>query len=79
VLGVRTNTGRDDQAVVAPSPGHTPTHREISDWCRRHLAGYKRPRYVQFLAADALPRSTTGKLLRHELATLPLTEDQRVD
>jgi len=37
------------------------------------LAGYKRPRFVEFMDADRLPRSTTGKLLRHELAAMPVT------
>jgi acyl-coenzyme A synthetase/AMP-(fatty) acid ligase len=30
------------------------------------------------MCADALPRSTTGKLQRHELARLPLADEQRV-
>jgi fatty-acyl-CoA synthase len=80
VLGIPDDYwGETIKAVVVPGAGQTPAHREISDWCRQRLAGYKRPRYVQFLPAEAMPRSTTGKLLRHELATLPLTDDQRVD
>jgi fatty-acyl-CoA synthase len=35
--------------------------------CRVELAGYKRPKEVYFLDFDAFPRSTTGKILRHEL------------
>ena len=80
VLGIPDDYwGETIKAVVVPGAGRTPAHREISDWCRQRLAGYKRPRYVQFLPAEAMPRSTTGKLLRHELATLPVTDDQRVD
>lgn len=35
--------------------------------CRDALAGYKRPRDVRFVAFDDLPRSTSGKILRHEM------------
>ncbi|HVZ06295.1 class I adenylate-forming enzyme family protein [Rhodopila sp.] len=35
--------------------------------CRTSLAGYKRPKAVRFVALDDLPRSTTGKIQRHEL------------
>lgn len=39
----------------------------IEALCRASLAGYKRPKEVHFIAFDDLPRSTTGKILRHEL------------
>ncbi len=35
--------------------------------CRAQLAGYKRPKEVHFVALDSLPRSTTGKVQRHEV------------
>ena len=35
--------------------------------CRAELAGYKRPKQIFFVAPDDLPRSTTGKILRHEV------------
>ena len=35
--------------------------------CRGRLAGYKRPKEIRFVALAALPRSTTGKIQRHEL------------
>ena len=35
--------------------------------CRAALAGYKRPREVRFVAFEDFPRSTTGKILRHEM------------
>lgn len=35
--------------------------------CRAALAGYKRPRAVHFVDFDAFPRSTTGKIMRHEV------------
>jgi fatty-acyl-CoA synthase len=40
---------------------------EIETLCRRALAGYKRPREIHFVGFDDFPRSTTGKILRHEM------------
>ena len=79
VLGVPDeHWGETIKAVIVTSPGHTVTSAELVQWCRQQLAGYKRPRYIEFRTSDDMPRSTTGKLLRHELAALPATEDQRV-
>ncbi|MQA84286.1 MAG: AMP-binding protein [Streptosporangiales bacterium] len=71
--------GETVKAAVVLLPGRTATEAEIANWCRDHLAGYKRPRYVQFMRAEEMPRSATGKLLRHELAALPVTDEQRVE
>jgi acyl-CoA synthetase (AMP-forming)/AMP-acid ligase II len=35
--------------------------------CRKSLAGYKRPKEVHFMRFEDFPRSTTGKILRHEM------------
>ena len=35
--------------------------------CRERLAGYKRPKEIRFVALADLPRSTTGKIQRHEV------------
>jgi fatty-acyl-CoA synthase len=40
---------------------------EIEALCRRSLAGYKRPKEVRFIEFEAFPRSTTGKIQRHEM------------
>jgi acyl-CoA synthetase (AMP-forming)/AMP-acid ligase II len=80
VLGVPDpHWGETVKAVVALLPGQTVTRAELVAWCRERLAGYKRPRYVQFMAAADLPRSATGKLLRHELAALGVSDDERVE
>ncbi len=47
------------------------TAAELLDACRRELAGYKRPKVVLFVAEERLPRSTTGKILRHEIENWP--------
>ncbi len=41
------------------------TAEEIVRWCTGRIADYKIPSRIEF--RDALPRSETGKLLRHEL------------
>jgi acyl-CoA synthetase (AMP-forming)/AMP-acid ligase II len=43
------------------------TAADIEAMCRRELAGFKRPKEVHFVAFDDLPRSTSGKILRHEM------------
>jgi len=70
--------GETIKAVVVLEPGESCTAHEIKVWCRERLASFKCPRYVQFLAYEHVPRSTTGKILRHELERLPVSEDQRV-
>jgi fatty-acyl-CoA synthase len=35
--------------------------------CRRQLAGFKQPKDIRFVAFADLPRSTTGKIQRHEV------------
>ncbi|MCG8380997.1 MAG: AMP-binding protein [Gammaproteobacteria bacterium] len=40
---------------------------EIFAWCREQLAGYKQPKAIHFVAFDRFPRSTTGKIQRHEV------------
>ena len=38
---------------------------DIKMLCKENLAGYKCPRHIEFI--DELPKSTVGKILRHEL------------
>jgi len=35
--------------------------------CRGKIAGYKQPKDVVFIPFEAFPRSTTGKVKRHDL------------
>ncbi|MQA13208.1 MAG: AMP-binding protein [Pseudonocardiaceae bacterium] len=70
--------GEAVKAVVVRRPDRQVTGEEIVSWCRERLAGYKRPRYVQFLTEEELPRSATGKLQRHELAARGVTDGERV-
>ncbi|HUT50721.1 MAG TPA: class I adenylate-forming enzyme family protein [Alphaproteobacteria bacterium] len=38
--------------------------------CRAELAGYKQPKGIHFIGFDEFPRSTSGKIQRHELEKL---------
>jgi len=41
------------------------TGYDLIKWCRKRLAGYKVPQYIEF--RDMLPKSKVGKLLRREV------------
>jgi fatty-acyl-CoA synthase len=69
VLGVPdAHWGEAIAAVIVVREGQSVTAEEVIRHCRDRLASFKRPRHVHFSAASEMPRSTTGKLLRHELA-----------
>jgi len=53
-------------AFVA-SRDNSVTEAELVELCRRDLAGYKRPRQFRFIDFADFPRSTSGKVQRHEL------------
>jgi long-chain acyl-CoA synthetase len=52
-------------AYVVLKPGGTATEEELVEFAGRSLAAYKRPRLVRFV--DALPTTSTGKIMRREL------------
>jgi fatty-acyl-CoA synthase len=52
-------------AIVVRSAGAGATERELLVYCRRHLAGYKKPSGVVFV--EQLPRNAGGKVLKREL------------
>jgi long-chain acyl-CoA synthetase len=57
--------GEAVKAVVVVRQGASLTEAEVIDFCRDKLAGYKRPRSVDFVTA--LPRNPSGKVLKREL------------
>lgn len=66
VIGVPDDTwGERVHALVVPKPGTEIAGEEIIDWCRDKLAGFKRPRTVEFLSL--LPKNASGKILKREL------------
>ncbi len=52
-------------AVVVLQPGHELTGAQVVEHVRRHLASYKKPRYVVFV--DELPRTPSGKIQKFTL------------
>ena len=58
--------GEAVMAWIVTRRGMSLTEDEIRDHCRRHLAGYKVPKRLEF--REALPKSAIGKVLRRELA-----------
>jgi len=57
--------GEAVKAVVALKPGRNSTEQEIVDFCKNHLAPYKKPKTVDF--TPSLPKSPEGKVLRRVL------------
>jgi len=57
--------GEIAKAVVVLKQGQSATAEELMQFCDGRLAGYKRPRSVDFV--DALPRNPSGKVLKREL------------
>jgi acyl-CoA synthetase (AMP-forming)/AMP-acid ligase II len=63
VIGVYDEQwGEAVKAVVVPKPGETLTEEEVIDFCKEHLASYKKPKSVDFV--DALPRNPAMKVLK---------------
>ena len=50
---------------IVKSSGRIPAKEEIIEWCRDRMAGYKRPKTIEF--RDELPLSQVGKILRRVL------------
>jgi acyl-CoA synthetase (AMP-forming)/AMP-acid ligase II len=67
--------GEAVHAVVVLGPGAEASREEIIDHCGRQLAGYKKPKSIDFV--DALPVSGYGKVLRREVRERYWREQER--
>jgi acyl-CoA synthetase (AMP-forming)/AMP-acid ligase II len=66
VIGVpHERWGETVKAIVVPRPGAEISQDEVIGFVRRHLAGFKCPTSVDIAAT--LPRTATGKVLKHVL------------
>ena len=66
VVGVPdTKSGEMVKAYIQLKPGETATEEEILAFCKENMAGYKRPKIVEF--RETLPVSNVGKILRRVL------------
>jgi fatty-acyl-CoA synthase len=61
--------GETLRAFIVLRDGHRLSADDVIAYCRNHLADFKRPRKVTFVAE--LPRNPTGKVLKRELRELP--------
>ena len=57
--------GEAIKAVVSVAPEQAVTEAQLIDFCRDHVASYKKPRSVDFV--DELPKNNYGKILKREL------------
>jgi acyl-CoA synthetase (AMP-forming)/AMP-acid ligase II len=66
VIGVPDDEwGESVKAVVQLRPGASASAEELMAFCAERLAGYKKPRSVDFV--DDLPRDAAGKLLKRAI------------
>jgi len=67
VVGVPdSKTGERIKAIVVlKDDARGVSSAELLSWCRKRLAAYKVPKYIEF--RDMLPKSKVGKLLRREI------------
>jgi len=68
VVGVPDDKwGEAVKAVVILKDDAKATGEEIVEWCRGKIAGYKKPKSVEFISPSEMPRTTTGKILHRKL------------
>ncbi len=66
VVGVPDEkSGEKVKAYIKLKYGETATIEEITEFCKEHMAGYKRPKVIEF--RDEIPVSNVGKVLRRVL------------
>jgi acyl-CoA synthetase (AMP-forming)/AMP-acid ligase II len=66
VIGVPDEKwGEVPKAIVVSTPDTQPDAEALLGFCREHLASYKCPKTVEFMAE--LPRNATGKVLKRQL------------
>ncbi|UCG36992.1 MAG: AMP-binding protein [Candidatus Bathyarchaeota archaeon] len=59
--------GEAVKAIVILNDGVNAGEEEIIEWCRGRMAGFKKPKSVDFISASEMPRTTTGKILHRKL------------
>ncbi len=64
-IGIADEKQGEAIKVFVVRQSSTLTEDDVLDYCRQHLTGYKRPKYIEF--RDDLPKTNVGKILRREL------------
>jgi len=67
--------GEVPRAIITLKAGRQATETEITEHCRKHLAGFKIPKSIEF--ATALPKGGTGKILKKVLREKYWTGQER--
>lgn len=57
--------GEAVKAVVALNDGQSATEQELIDFCKDHIASFKKPKSVDFI--DEIPKNNYGKIVKREL------------
>jgi acyl-CoA synthetase (AMP-forming)/AMP-acid ligase II len=66
VIGVPDEQwGESVKAIVRLRAGAQVTEEELISFCAERMAGYKKPKSIDF--ADELPRDAAGKLLKRRI------------
>jgi len=67
VIGIPSDRwGEAVHAIVVLKPGATASERELQDWARERIAGFKLPKSIEF-RAEPLPLSGALKVLKRDL------------
>jgi fatty-acyl-CoA synthase len=78
IIGVpHARWGEAVKACIVLRPGAKLDPRDVVAWCRQHIAGYKRPRFIEYV--DQIPRDHLGKIQRRLLRERYVHPDQAVD
>ena len=64
-IGIPDERSGEIVKIFAVRKDDTITERDVLDYCRENLTGYKRPKAVEF--RDELPKTNVGKILRRAL------------
>ena len=68
VIGIpHDKWGEQVMAVVIPRSGHALTGQDIIDFVAPKVAAFKKPKRVEIITPDDMPRTTTGKILHRIL------------
>lgn len=66
VIGMASEKwGETPAAIIVPADGASPTAESLTEFCKKYLASFKIPKVFEF--TDVLPRTPSGKILKHEL------------
>ena len=60
---------------MALKPGLHTSERELQEYCRTRIAGYKVPKRILFLPLDQIPVNPSGKIMKRELRQRSLWAD----